>query len=195
MDIWVWMTELVSTYGYAGAFLISIFGNFTVFLPVPFALTIYAFGATLNPLLLGIVSGAGSAIGELTAYLVGLGGRKFLDKSYGQRLESAKQLVQRYGMTAIFLFALLPLPDDLVLIPLGMLRYSLRKAMLAMWAGKTIMCTVVAYAGRYSYSFVVDVFASSGLIGGAVSVVLLIVILVALIRVDWAKYLDAKPGS
>jgi len=192
VDIWSWMTYLVSTYGYAGAFVISIVGNFTVFLPVPFALTIYAFGATLNPLLLGLVCGAGSAIGELSAYLIGVGGRKVLDESYGRRLESAKQLVQRYGMTAIFLFALLPLPDDLVLIPLGMLRYSLRKAMLAMWAGKTIMCTVVAYAGRYSYSFVRDIFASGGLLGGAVSVVLLVVIVVVLIRVDWAKYLDPK---
>ncbi len=32
-----------------GGFLTSIFSNFTVFSPVPFAPAIYAFGATLNP--------------------------------------------------------------------------------------------------------------------------------------------------
>ncbi|MFH0851001.1 MAG: VTT domain-containing protein, partial [Candidatus Bathyarchaeota archaeon] len=157
LDIWEWMNQTVYAYGYAGAFVISIFGNFTVFFPVPYVLTIYAFGATLNPVLLGLVCGAGSTVGEFSAYLIGRGGRRVIDERYGERLETAKLLVQRYGMAIIFLFAVLPLPDDLILIPLGMLRYSLKKAMTAMFIGKTIMCTAVAYAGRYSYSFIKDV--------------------------------------
>jgi len=189
------MNQLVSTYGYAGAFAISVFGNFTVFFPVPFVVTIYAFGATLNPVILGVVSGAGSTIGEFSAYLIGVGGRRVLDERYGERLETAKLLVQRHGMAVIFLFALLPLPDDLLMIPLGMLRYSLRKAMVAMFAGKTIMCTVVAYAGRYSYSFIKEIFESSGILGGVASVALLVVIIWALLKIDWAKYMDVKKPS
>ena len=195
MDIWAWMNQTVYSYGYAGAFVISIFGNFTVFFPVPYVLTIYAFGATLNPILLGLVCGAGSTLGEFSAYLIGRGGRRVIDERYGERLETAKLLVQRYGMAIIFLFAVLPLPDDLILIPLGMLRYSLKKAMTAMFVGKTIMCTAVAYAGRYSYSFIKDVFASSGLLGGVASTVLLALIVVALLKVDWTKYIDAKTPS
>ncbi len=195
MDVWAWMNQLVSTYGYAGAFAISVFGNFTVFFPVPFVVTIYAFGATLNPVILGIVCGAGSTIGEFSAYLIGMGGRRVLDERYGERLETAKLLVQRHGMAVIFLFALLPLPDDLLMIPLGMLRYSLKKAMVAMFAGKTIMCTVVAYAGRYSYSFVKEIFESSGILGGVASVALLVIIILALLKIDWAKYMDVKKPS
>jgi len=195
LDIWAWMNQTVSAYGYAGAFVISIFGNFTVFFPVPYVLTIYAFGATLNPVILGLVCGAGSTLGEFSAYLIGRGGRRVINERYGERLETAKLLVQRYGMAIIFLFAVLPLPDDLILIPLGMLRYSLKKAMTAMFAGKTIMCTAVAYAGRYSYSFIKDVFASSGLLGGVASTVLLALIVVALLKVDWTKYIDAKTPS
>ena len=195
MDIWEWMNQTVYAYGYAGAFVISIFGNFTVFFPVPYVLTIYAFGVTLNPVLLGLVCGAGSTVGEFSAYLIGRGGRRVIDERYGERLETAKLLVQRYGMAIIFLFAVLPLPDDLILIPLGMLRYSLKKAMTAMFVGKTIMCTAVAYAGKYSYGFIKDVFASSGLLGGVASTVLLALIVVALLKVDWTKYLDAKTPS
>jgi len=195
LDIWAWMNQTVSAYGYAGAFVISIFGNFTVFFPVPYVLTIYAFGATLNPVILGLVCGAGSTFGEFSAYFIGRGGRRVIDERYGERLETAKLLVQRYGMAIIFLFAVLPLPDDLILIPLGMLRYSLKKAMTAMFVGKTIMCTAVAYAGRYSYSFIKDVFASSGLLGGVASTVLLALIVVALLKVDWTKYLDVKTPS
>ena len=92
-------------------------------------------------------------------------------------------------MTIIFLFAVLPLPDDLILIPLGMLKYDIRKAMLAMLVGKVIMCTIVAYAGKFSYTFVMDVFASSGIIGGITSVVLLLVIIVAMFKIDWTKFI------
>jgi len=184
------MSNLVATYGYTGAFLISIFGNFTLFFPVPYVITIYAFGATLNPILLGIACGLGSTIGEFSAYFVGRGGRRVIDEKYGKQLETAKMLVQTHGMAIIFLFAVLPLPDDLILIPLGMLRYSLKKAIVAMFAGKLIMCTAVAYAGRYSYAIIKDVFASSGWMGGFASTALVIVVIYAMLKIDWTKYID-----
>lgn len=190
VDIWVWMSNLVASYGYLGAFLISIFGNFTIFFPVPYVITIYAFGATLNPILLGLACGLGSTIGEFSAYLVGRGGRRVIDEKYGDQLETAKMLVQTHGMAIIFLFAVLPLPDDLILIPLGMLRYNLKKAIVAMFAGKLIMCTAVAYAGRYSYSIIKDIFASSGWVGGIASTILVIVIIYVLLKIDWTKYID-----
>ncbi len=190
MDVWGWMADLVTNYGYAGAFLISIFGNFTIFFPVPFTITIYAFGATLNPLLLGLVCGIGSTIGEASAYLVGMGGRKVIEGRFEERLESAKRLIQRYGATIIFIFALLPLPDDVILIPLGVLRYDLKKALGAMFLGKTILLTFVAYAGRYSYTFVKDIFESGGVFGGVASVALLVILLVAMMKIDWTRFID-----
>lgn len=187
------MSGMVQSYGYAGAFLISIVGNFTIFLPVPYAITIYAFGATLNPLLLGIVCGLGSTVGEFSAYLVGWGGRRVVEERYGQRLESAKLLVQTYGMLVIFLFCALPLPTDLILIPLGMLKYDLRKAMVAAFLGKTVMLVTVAYAGRYSFAFVRDLFEVGGVWVGVVTVILLAVILVAMIRIDWTRFIQVPP--
>ena len=103
------MGGFIGQYGYFGAFLISVFGNFTIFFPVPFTLTIYAFGSILNPLILGISCGLGSTIGEFSAYLIGWGGRSMLEERYGKRLESAKLLIERYGVLAIFIFAVLPL--------------------------------------------------------------------------------------
>ena len=186
------MEELVATYGYSGAFLISIFGNFTVLFPVPFVITIYAFGATLNPFILGLVCGIGSTVGEFSAYLIGRGGRRVLDDKYGKQLETAKILIQKYGMAIIFIFALLPLPDDLILIPLGMLRYNLKKAMAAMFLGKLIMCTSVAYAGRYSYTLIKDIFASSGWLGTLASTGLLIIIIYVMIKMDWTKFMEKE---
>jgi membrane protein DedA with SNARE-associated domain len=192
-DIWSWMGGLVASYGYGGAFIISLIGNFTIFFPVPFTITIYAFGATLNPLLLGLVCGFGSTIGEFSAYLLGRGGRRVINNQYGARLENAKLLIQKYGMAIIFVFAVLPLPDDLILIPLGMLKYDLKKAMTAVITGKTIMCITVAYAGRYSYTVIRDIFESSGILGGVLSTVLLGIIVIVLLKVDWTRFV--KPGN
>jgi membrane protein DedA with SNARE-associated domain len=192
MNLWDWMGGFVQNYGYTGAFLISIFGNFTIFFPVPYVLTIYAFGATLNPLLLGVVCGLGSTIGEFSAYLVGRGGRELLEERYGKRLESAKMLIKRYGMLVIFLFALLPLPDDLILIPLGMLKYSLRKALVAAFLGKVALCIIVAYAGRFSFTYIRDIFESGGILGGIASILLLIIIIIAMIKIDWSRFIGER---
>ena len=190
MDLWAWMNDLVANYGYMGAFFISTFGNFTVFFPVPFVLTIYAFGATLNPLMLGLVCGLGSTVGEFSAYLIGMGGRRVLHDRYSKQLDTAKKLVEKYGVAIIFLFALLPLPDDLILIPLGMMKFDIKRAIAAMFAGKFLMCTAVAYAGRYSYTIIRDVFASSGWLGGVLSTGLMIVFIYAMLKVDWSKFIE-----
>jgi uncharacterized membrane protein YdjX (TVP38/TMEM64 family) len=192
MDVWSWMEGFVRTYGYLGAFFVSIFGNFTILLPVPYALTIYALGATLNPPLLGVVCGLGATIGELSAYLLGMGGRKLIEERYRKRLESARMLLERYGMLAIFLFCALPLPTDLVLIPLGMLRYSLRKAMVAAFLGKTVMCIAVAYAGRFSYAFIRDLFEARGWWSVIATVVALTLIMVAILKIDWTRFIERE---
>jgi uncharacterized membrane protein YdjX (TVP38/TMEM64 family) len=196
-EILAWMDWVVQSYGYLGAFAVCLLGNLSIILPVPFALVVYAFGATLDPLILGLVSGVGCTVGELSAYLVGRGGRRIMNRRYGKRFDAVERLIDRYGALVVFLAALLPIPDDLILIPLGILKYDLKKILVAMFVGKTLMCLVIAYAGKYSYSFVVDIFESSGWMGVAASVVLLAITLYIMVRVDWTKLFDgvAKAAS
>ena len=186
------MMELVTVYGYLGAFLVCTLGNISIFIPIPFALIVYAFGSTLNPLLLGLVSGLGSAIGEMTSYFIGWGGRKMIESRYGSRLDAAKRLIGRYGALSVFLIALLPVPDDLLLIPLGMMRYDFKKTFIAMLLGKTLMCIFLAYAGAFSFSYMRDVFAAGGVVGGVASVVILAIIIIVMLKIDWAKMLEDK---
>ena len=72
-SIWLALNdELVqrfSHWGYASSFLISLISNATVILPAPGLAVVLSLGASLNPLLLGIVAGCGSGIGELSGYL------------------------------------------------------------------------------------------------------------------------------
>ena len=64
---------LVHTFGYLGVFLASLIGSATIILPVPSFALVIAAGSQLDPLWVGIISGAGAAIGELTGYGLGYG--------------------------------------------------------------------------------------------------------------------------
>ena len=62
----------LGAYGYLGIFLISIITCSSIVVPVPGWILVATLGAILNPILVGVVSGIGGTIGEMTGYLFGL---------------------------------------------------------------------------------------------------------------------------
>ncbi len=179
---------------YFGAFIISTFGNFTVFLPVPYALAVFLLGAQpfINPLLLALICGLGSGIGEVSAYLIGVGGRKFIERKYEKNLKSISALIERYGFWAIILFAVTPLPDDTLLIPLGVLRYNMAKTLFACILGKTLLCLLLAFGGRLGWGFVELIFTGGGVIGTVLAVIGTILLIYFMLKIDWSVILNKK---
>ena len=57
--------------GYPGIFLVSLFSNATLILPIPGVLFTSAMGAVFNPGLVALVAGTGATIGEISGYLAG----------------------------------------------------------------------------------------------------------------------------
>ncbi len=147
----------LGSYGYAGAFFISILGGATIIVPIPHVPVIFALGGVMPyPALVGVVAGLGESIGELTGYMAGFSGRRaFLNK----RQEIYNRLVRWMkgrGLLVVMVAAMLPNPFfDLVGATAGALRLSLWKFLLACWAGKTIKGMAVAYAGAWGLGFVI----------------------------------------
>lgn len=179
---------------YFGAFLISTFGNFTVFLPVPYALAVILLGTQefIEPLILAIVCGFGAAIGELSAYAIGRGGRELIEEKYGKRIESMKKLIEKYGFAAIFLFAATPLPDDMLLIPVGVMKYSIVKAVIAALLGKIVLCAILAYGGRFFRPLVEAIFGGGGTIGTVIGILGTILLVYLMLRIDWGSLLTKE---
>ncbi|MHA1754092.1 MAG: YqaA family protein [Candidatus Odinarchaeia archaeon] len=180
---------------YFGAFVISTFGNFTIFLPIPYALAVFLLGAQpfIDPLILALICGVGAGIGEVSAYLIGLGGRNFIERKYSKQLNSMKVLIEKYGFWAIALFAATPLPDDTLLIPLGVLKYSFVKTIFAAILGKIGLCLLLAYGGRLGWGFVELIFLGGGAIGTVIGILGTVVLLYVFLKIDWSKVLDSKP--
>ena len=193
-DIINWLLNLAGL-GYVGIFLISLIGALSIFFPIPYTVIIFALGKQLEPAWIALAAGAGSAIGEFSGYLIGFGGRKVISERYKRKMDFLVKVFNKFGPITIFAFALTPLPDDLIFIPLGVMRYSLLRTFIPAFLGKFCMNLIVAYAGRFSIGFLGDLFGvesdwASIVIGFVIAVILFAVVLVAMFKIDWEKRLE-----
>ncbi|MEM0481406.1 MAG: VTT domain-containing protein [Nitrososphaerota archaeon] len=170
--------------GYPGVFLLSLLGSAIPFLPFPYLFIVVILSGVLDPLLLGLVSGLGGAIGKITSYLLGRLGYRFLGREKRRSMDALNRLIGRYGSIGVFIFALTPLPDDVYYIPIGMTRYSFAKFMIYSTAGKVLLAIFVAYAGR-TYMEALDVLLNGGPGATIISIAALVAITIIILRVDW----------
>ncbi len=156
----IWSQGVVSSFGYLGIFIISIIGNATLFFPVPVGLIIFASGAVLNPWIVGLVAGIGCSIGELTGYVVGLGGRAIAGKKAekSKSLQKAEKMFKKYGFWAIPVLAFAPFVMDFIGLVAGSVKYNPYKFFIGTLIGKIPKCIILAVAGYYSLGWILSVF-------------------------------------
>ena len=184
--------QLFLPYRYFGVFAISLIGTASIIIPIPYTLIIFELsfsGDTLwDPLLLTIAGGAGSALGEMSGYALGYFGRKIVSAERQRKMEYLVKIFDRYGPLAIFLFALTPLPDDLLYIPLGFMKYKFYKAFIPTIAGKFLMIFIIVYFSKTAGDTIRLLLGEGGAeIAMAITAILLFIVIVALYRVDWEK--------
>jgi membrane protein YqaA with SNARE-associated domain len=200
-DIIGWMLALANQYGYLGIFVMSLVGALSVFFPVPYTVAIFTLAGlkvggawVFEPIWIAVAAGIGSAIGELSGYLIGVGGRKAIREKYKAKMDLLAKVFHKYGLVVIFLFALTPLPDDLLFIPLGVMRYDIVRAFVPALIGKFCMNLIVAYSGRFSIGIIRDIFGVesdwiSAVIGMVLALVLLGLVFLITFKTDWEKFL------
>lgn len=141
------IVQRLGDYGYLGVFLLTLLASATLVLPSPAVGVALLAGKTLNPWLVGLVSGVAAGLGEITGYLAGLSGSQIAQRSrFYPRIE---RYVQRWGMLTIFILAVIPSPIfDLAGIAAGTMRMPFTRYFVACLAGKTIRFIAVAWVGR-----------------------------------------------
>jgi len=194
--------QLFAPYRYFGVFAISFIGTASIIIPIPYTVLIFTLSTTStewDPILLTIAGGVGSALGEMVGYALGYFGRKVVNSERQRKMTYLVKIFDRYGPIAIFAFALTPLPDDLLFIPLGILRYKFYKAFIPAIIGKLCMVFIIAYFGRTARDVILVLFGEGGTeIVIAASIILLLLILIAMYRIDWEKVFQkyvAKKGE
>ena len=194
-----WLYQLALRFNYLGVFIISLVGSLSIVFPIPYTLIIYLLGSFLDPFLVAVSGGLGSAVGEFSGYMLGYYGRKMVKEDRKRKMEFMLKLFKRYGFIVIFIFALTPLPDDLLFIPLGILRYPFLNAFIPALLGKVLMCFILAYSGKLSIHLIEQFLGEESWIGIVATTVLLVVVIWLMMKIDWEevfnKYVAKRTGE
>ena len=176
--------ETWKSIGYPSAFLLGLIGAASIIIPVPTTVALLGMATSrfFDPALLGLAFGFGAAIGQLTSYAVGYAGRGVVNRKHERRLNAMLKIFERYGMITVFIFALTPLPDSLLFIPLGLVHYSLWKVFVAGMAGKISMSMIITYFGE-----AVGQAFTENWIFTVVTTILLVLVVIAMFKIDWEK--------
>lgn len=137
-------------------------------------------------ILMLIVATLTNLFGDIFDYIIGFGAGKMMDgknkeadatlKSESQQADVksknkseydnkwAKLIYSRPKLIpfVVFLFGATPLPDSLLLMPLGVVKYSLQKTMLWSGTGKFVMMLICAVAGIIGFNWLLDLLGSGG---------------------------------
>lgn len=182
--LWRWMVspETIGRYGLAGVFLSSMMSHLTVVARDMFVPLYLPMASVYHPLVLGAGAGVGAAIGEVTTYFLGWGVAESLENGNESRLS---RWIRRYGLWAVLLVAITPLPDTPIVLLAGSSRLSFSRLLVAECAGKTVLYSLGAVVGGAVFTRLTGALGSLGasllMVGGS---------LVFCILVTWRKSRD-----
>lgn len=178
---------------YVGIFIVSLVGNLIIFFPIPYLLLIFAIAVEVPNIgltLLAFLGALGATLGKLFCYFIGYGGGRMLGHPYEERFKSLRGMLSGSPFIAAFIFAASPLPDDLVFIPLGVIKYSLLKTFLACLAGKFIITFLTVESGRASRAAISWITGTEGSYYTTVlSIVIFVITIILMVKLDWEKLL------
>jgi membrane protein YqaA with SNARE-associated domain len=100
------------------------------------------------PLLVGFIASLGCLVGEMGGYLIGRGASQIISEERKANLKKYQQYLVEHPKLApflIYLFGFTPLNDDMITIPLGLIKYDIKKTIFWVWLGKLSLMLIFAY--------------------------------------------------
>ena len=143
----------LGSWGYLGAFLAEMGNSAAVVVPTPGPAYTFTMGASLNPFHLGLIGGVGAALGEVTGYILGVRGRRVLER--GRIYRRVTALTKRWTGVTLAIIAILPFPFEVVGVWAGATRYSLWRFLVFVAMGKVVRVTGIALAGYYGIGWLI----------------------------------------
>ncbi|PJC50859.1 MAG: DedA family protein [Nitrosopumilales archaeon CG_4_9_14_0_2_um_filter_34_16] len=183
--------------GYLSLSLVNFFGSLIPFVPLPgfLLLATMSVGDHFDLHILALLSAVTATVAKQIIFYISYGGRKIINEKTRKRMRPFERLVKRYGAAAAFFAAATPIPDDLVYVPLGLARYNPKRFFIATLAGKIVLSYSIVFISHYLGLSLVEPFleniddATPIYLGMILFGVMMTVVIVLLLRLDWARIL------
>jgi len=146
--------------GLGGIFAASLLSHATmvardIFVPLFLALTPF-----YHPVILGVSAGIGGAVGDIIPYLLGLGVAETIEDKGSRAEDLVGRWIKNYGLWAVLIVAMTPLPDLPVIMLAGTRRLPFAKLVLLEATGKTVLYSIGAFVGGRVFELLIGVVGS-----------------------------------
>lgn len=150
--------EKLEGYGYVGALVVGVLESAIVIAPFPGLVVIFALGAVLNPIFVGLAVGTGEAAGALSLYAAGRSGIVVFGHGHRQKLYlRLQEWMKKRGTITLFLLSAILNPFfHPAGIAAGALKFPLWRYILTVWGGKVIKGIITATVGRLGLFWLLD---------------------------------------
>ena len=183
--------------GYIILALVNFFGSLIPFVPLP-GFLLLATMSIVNEYdlhILALVSAVSATAAKQIIFYVSFKGRKIISKKTLKRMRPFQRLVTKYGAAAAFVAAATPMPDDIIFVPLGLAKYNPKRFFISTLVGKIVLSYSIVFLYHYLGLSVVEPLvkdldsATPIYIGVVVFGVMMTLVIVLLLRLDWARIL------
>lgn len=141
--------NLVNQFGYAGIVVVAIISGLNILVPVPAAAFVPIFtaaGLYLPFIIIALV--IGTTIADAVGYYFGRWSREFVEDHYPRTFLHIKSLHARrqsWVLPTVFLYAaLMPFPNEAIIIPLALLGFHFRSFIIPLVLGTIVNQTALA---------------------------------------------------
>ena len=138
-----------------------------------------------DPLSIGVLVALGATSAKLIHYAISFFVGKHVGEKRRKRLETARAKTRRWAALAVFIAAVTPVPDDPVIIPLGLMKYSPARFAVFYFAGKLLVTGIGAFLGGFGEQLLTGYV--NQVVLAIISIVLTIAITVVLLKIDLSQ--------
>ena len=138
-----------------------------------------------NPLILGFTVALGASLAKSVHYMITFFISKKLSAERRNRLDVSAMKIKRWAFLLLFVAAASPIPDEPIIIPLGLMKYSPIKFFSSYFLGKLTIGIAGAFLGTWAGNTFSNFLNETTMI--AISIILTIVITIILLKFDLSK--------
>jgi len=137
---------------------------------------------------IGFLIALAASLAKGIYYVVTFFVSKHLSEKNRRRLDVEAVKVKPWAFLLLYLAAATPIPDEPVVIPLGLMKYNPAKFFLAYFLGKISITIAGAFLGRWTETYFSSWLSQEVMI--ALSIVLTVIVTIIMFKVDVGKWLD-----
>jgi len=150
--VW-WITEIARNEELIVVFVVSLVSNAVPYSTIPYLFWLVPLFMRLRDIWMLVIavqaSAVGASLGKLIVYFVGRGlSTVSRDSRFKHNIMYIVNKYEKATFLMVLLVAALPIPDDVVYIPVGYARYNLALFFTALLTGKIIITSMAAIYGR-----------------------------------------------